>query len=106
MNESIVLICPSRSPPALRALTPDAQPPRCTRRILPAPGGTCAPAKGACARHPRAAPRLLYKADHCVREFSPKEKKIMLKKICSVVLAALLLQAAAVPAFAESNAGK
>ena len=30
----------------------------------------------------------------------------MLKKICSVVLAALLLQAAAVPAFAKSNAEK
>jgi hypothetical protein len=30
----------------------------------------------------------------------------MLKKICSVVLAALLLQSAAVPAFAKSNAEK
>ena len=30
----------------------------------------------------------------------------MLKKICSVVLAALLLQSAAVPAFAKSGAGK
>ena len=30
----------------------------------------------------------------------------MLKKICSVVLAALLLQAFAVPAFAKSGAGK
>ena len=30
----------------------------------------------------------------------------MLKKICSVVLAALFLQAAAVPAFAKSNAEK
>jgi len=30
----------------------------------------------------------------------------MLKKICSVVLAALLLQSAAVPAFAKSDAGK
>ena len=30
----------------------------------------------------------------------------MLKRICSVVLAALLLQSAAVPAFAKSDAGK
>ena len=30
----------------------------------------------------------------------------MLKKICSVVLAALLLQSVAVPAFAKSDAGK
>jgi hypothetical protein len=30
----------------------------------------------------------------------------MLKKICSVALAALLLQSAAVPAFAKSDAGK
>lgn len=30
----------------------------------------------------------------------------MLKKVCSVVLAALLLQAAAVPAFASAGAGK
>jgi hypothetical protein len=57
--------------PSPAGVSPEAQPPRCTRRILPALGGTCAPAKGSCARHTRAALRLPSKADHCIREFSP-----------------------------------